>query len=267
MKISIVTISYNQAQFLNECIDSVLSQGYLDIEYIIVDPGSTDGSREIIKSYGSKVVSIFEPDAGPADGLNKGFNLATGDIFCYLNSDDLFLPQAFDSAINYFISHPNSDVICGHSHIINEKSNLRRYVYSDSFGLKEAAYGAVTILQPSTFFRKEAFLKSGGFNIDNRSNWDGELIIDMALSGARIDVIDVFLSCYRIHNESITGSARMAEAHVSHSLKMFEKIMGRTFLPVDKWWRYYYLLKKHIFNPKATIERLHKGPIFGVVKN
>ena len=86
MKISVVTISYNQAGYLKQCIDSVLNQDYPDIEYIIVDPGSTDGSREIIESYGDRVIKIFEPDTGPANGLNKGFHRATGDIFYFIKA-------------------------------------------------------------------------------------------------------------------------------------------------------------------------------------
>ena len=75
MKISVVTISFNQAKFLRECIDSVLNQDYHEIEYIVVDPGSTDGSKKIIDSYGDKIIKYYEKDYGPADGLNKGFSI------------------------------------------------------------------------------------------------------------------------------------------------------------------------------------------------
>ena len=96
LKISVVTISYNQAEFLERCIESVLNQNYPNLEYIIVDPGSTDGSRDIIKRY-EKVFShiLLDPDNGPADGLNKGFAKATGDILYFINSDDVVLPDAF----------------------------------------------------------------------------------------------------------------------------------------------------------------------------
>ena len=94
MKVSIVTISFNQARFLRRAITSVLSQDYPDIEYIVVDPGSTDGSREIINAYGPRLASvIFDPDDGPADGLNRGFQLATGDVLAYINADDALLTQ------------------------------------------------------------------------------------------------------------------------------------------------------------------------------
>ena len=93
MRISIVTLSYNQRTFLREAIDSVLQQDHPDLEYIVVDPGSTDGSREFIRSYGEQVAQVvFEPDQGAADGLNKGFSRATGEVFGFLNADDYLLP-------------------------------------------------------------------------------------------------------------------------------------------------------------------------------
>ena len=99
MKFSIVTISFNQAPYLETAIRSVLDQNYPDLEYIIVDPGSTDGSRDIIERFRSRFAKIiFEPDQGPGDGLNKGFAHATGDILGYLNSDDALLPGALNGA-------------------------------------------------------------------------------------------------------------------------------------------------------------------------
>ena len=87
MKFSIVTISYNQGRYLKQCIESVLSQKNVDIEYIIVDPGSSDNSREIINSY-KEIKKIYKKDKGPADGLNNGFKIATGDFFGFINSPD-----------------------------------------------------------------------------------------------------------------------------------------------------------------------------------
>ena len=89
MKFSVVTVSFNQRQYLEEALTSVLEQDYPAIEYIVVDPGSTDGSRELIESFRDRLASIvFEADQGAADGLNKGFQRASGDIFGFLNSDD-----------------------------------------------------------------------------------------------------------------------------------------------------------------------------------
>ena len=266
MKISIVTISYNQKEFLRQCMDSVLNQDYSNIEYIVVDPGSTDGSREIIDSFGDRIIKVYEKDNGPADGLNKGFEHATGDIFCYLNSDDVFLSNAFSRICEYFEVHAEVDVVCGHAQIIDADSVVKRSVYSDPFSLSAAAYGAAISIQPSTFFRPEIFKKAGGFNVNNRSNWDGELIIDMALAGAKIKVIDEVLSCYRVHGDSITGTGRLAEMHEDYGQRMFEKIMGRSFQRSDDWVKNLYRLRKHLLSPRGTLERIFRGPVFGTEK-
>ena len=100
MKISIVTISFNQEKYLRQCIDSVLSQTGCEVEYIVVDPGSTDRSREIIESYGDKIIRVFESDDGPADGLARGFGRATGRVYGWINSDDYLLPGALAGALS-----------------------------------------------------------------------------------------------------------------------------------------------------------------------
>lgn len=263
MKISVVTISFNQAKFLRQCMDSVLNQSYKNIEYIIVDPGSTDGSREIIESYGELVTKVFEKDNGPADGLNIGFSRASGEIFCYLNSDDVFLEGAFDNITKLFLNKNDVDVVCGHGHIIDGESSYKRRVFSDSFSIKAAAYGASLAIQPSTFFRRNIYERVSGFNPNNKSNWDGELLIDMALAGARIEILGKFLSCYRVHGESITGTGRLANLHLIHTRRMFEKIMLRPYKSHDDLLYFYYRIKKHLKNPLASFERIVHGPIFG----
>lgn len=207
MKISVVTISFNQGEYLQECINSVINTN-LNIEYIIVDPGSEDGSRQIIDNnskYFSKI--IFEKDSGPADGLNKGFSYATGDIFYYLNSDDKISPGAFEFVINYFTNNPEVDVLCGAISIINQKSKKSfRKRTSDEFNLANYISGICTICQQATFFRSEAFKKAGGFNVNNHITWDGELIVDMYKTGSNIVPIYKILGEFRIYPSSITGS-------------------------------------------------------------
>src|SRR5215217_6342515 len=152
MKISIVTISFNQAPFLEQTICSVLEQDHPHVEYIVVDPGSTDGSREIIERYRDRIDKIiFEADKGPADGLNKGFAHASGDVFGFLNSDDMLEPGALSDAARYFETHPEVDVVSGHSWVIDAEGRKKRRFYSDQFSLRMTAYGACYLAQPSTF--------------------------------------------------------------------------------------------------------------------
>ena len=210
MKVSIVTISYNQADFLERTIRSVVEQDYANVEYIIVDPGSIDGSRDIIERYRGRISQvILEPDQGPADGLNMGFAKATGDIFGFLNSDDILLPGTLSHVVRFFEARPDVDVMSGHTIIIDEHDRPIRSSYSDRFSLIRYAYEAAVLMQPSTFFRADNFNKSSGFNVSNKTNWDGEIFVDMRLQGARFDLMDRFLSGYRLQPQSITSSKKL----------------------------------------------------------
>ena len=158
MKVSIVTISLNQAPFLERAILSVVEQDHDDIEYIVVDPGSTDGSRDIIERYRDRIsVAVLKPDAGPADGLNMGFARATGDIFGYINADDAYLPGAIGKAVDAFRASPAADVVCGHGFIVNANGAVRRRFYSDQFSAWRYVHGGVTVMQQSTFFAATHF--------------------------------------------------------------------------------------------------------------
>lgn len=264
MKFSIVTISYNQAPFLEQAIRSVIEQDYPNIEYIVVDPGSSDGSREIVERYRDRIDKIiFEPDNGPADGLNKGFTQATGEIFGFLNSDDFLFPGTVSFVASAFRQHRSIDIISGHGWIVDEKGERRRRIYSDRFSLKMAAYGACILVQPSSFFRSTSFWKAGGFNVENRSNWDGELFINMALSRSEFLTVNAMLSAYRVHAGSITGSAKLRKLHKVHRERMLEKILGRRPNAYDRYAADVCAYVRKILNPRDTYERIVRGPVFG----
>lgn len=264
MKFSIVTISFNQARFLEQAIRSVVEQDYPDIEYIVVDPGSTDGSRDIIERYQDRIAKVlFESDNGPADGLNKGFSVATGKIFGFLNSDDIFLPGAIQKAAHFFRLHPNLDVISGHSIILDEEGNIVRTSHSDPFSLRAVAYGSCVLMQASTFFKKDAFRLIRGFNVGNLSNWDGELFVDMALNGAKYGLVNDIWSGYRVHANSVTGSKNLDALINIYGLNIFKKIMGRDKRLYDNILSIGYRLAKHIKNPAGLYQRIAHGPIYG----
>jgi glycosyltransferase involved in cell wall biosynthesis len=263
MKFSIVTISYNQAKFLERAIQSVIGQNGVQLEYIVVDPGSKDGSRDIIQRYAERIAHVvFDPDNGPADGLNRGFSLATGDIYGYLNSDDMFEPDAFSRVADFFSRHPHTDVACGHAWITDRHDNRLRKAWSEPFRRRFVAMGAALQIQPSTFFRKAAFDRSGGFNVLNRSNWDGELLVDMFLNGARISIIDEFLSAYRLHEVSITNSGSAGGLLRRWDERRFEKLVGRQLQPMDCASAVILRAVKHLLQPRATLERVVKGPVY-----
>src|SRR5262249_49778952 len=153
-------------------------------------PGSTDGSRELIARYRDRFsVILLEPDKGPADGLNKGFAVCDADVYGYLNSDDRFRPGALDYVLHYFEGHPETDILLGAIALVdgNGKTRLRKRTQDRPFDVRKFAVTACHVFQQGTFFRREAFRKTAGFNLDRKTSWDSELVVDMALAGCSFD--------------------------------------------------------------------------------
>ena len=227
-RVSIVTISYNQGKFLEEAIRSILLQRYPNLEYIVIDGGSTDGSGEIIQKYKNSLAYwCSEPDGGPAAGLNKGFRRATGEIFGFLNADDFYLLGSLHRVARIFSSRPSIDVLSGDGYITDISGEKRKPIFSDPWNLWRFAYGACVLVQPATFFRKEAFLRVGGFQEKHLTYWDAGLWADLALSGARFHHQKDFLGVFRFHPGSISGSGRLKHQFSRDAEAIFERIMRR----------------------------------------
>ena len=264
MKFSIITISYNQAAFLERTLRSVLMQSYPEIEYIVVDPGSTDGSRDIIERYRDRLGKvILEPDTGAADGLNKGFAASSGDVLGFLNSDDILFPGTVAAAARFFAKAPNVDVVSGHARILSSDDRVLRVAYSDAMSVKKYIYGGVVLIQPSTFFRREAYRRTGGFNVDNHSTWDGELFLEMARKGACFSRCDEIWSGYRLHGQSITASKRLQQDSYEQHVRLFSSVMGRAPSRLDGVLRGAFRIARPILNPRDAWERLARGPVYG----
>jgi glycosyltransferase involved in cell wall biosynthesis len=257
MKISVVTISFNQAPYLASAIDSVLAQRGVEREYIVVDPGSTDGSRELVASYGAAIDrTIFEPDAGPADGLNQGFAAATGDVLCFLNSDDTFLPDAFLRIARAFERRPQADFISGCGYFIDAAGRRMGRVVPTRLRITYYVYGACTIFQQGTFFKRHCLQRVGGLNGENRTCWDAELFLDFARAGLRHEVIYDELACFRLHESSITVSGRLREAQQRDARRMFAKARGRPWRAQDDWIGMGMRATKLLRNPRYALERI-----------
>lgn len=233
MKISIVTISFNQKRFLRQCIDSILSQKGCELEHIIVDPGSTDGSRELIDSYGDRVVKVFSPDEGPADGLNKGFSYASGEVYGFINSDDYLLPNALLHVSEYFNSNGMRRFVTGQGYTENvtgQRTNIRPRVLTAHNMLHRSA----VMFQQATFFPASAYKDVGGFNIENPTCWDYELFLRFLQRGLKHDVIAEKLAAFRLHETSISGSGRLTQRHYAELDRLFKEVYGRPRGPLDK---------------------------------
>lgn len=232
--LGIVTISFNQARFLTECIESVKVSDRSRLRYVIVDPGSTDGSRELIGRYKDRFSAILlQPDQGPPDGLNKGFAVCNADIYGYLNSDDRFRPGALDWVLDHFDHHPETDVLLGAISLIDEngRASLRKRTQDRPFDLRKYAVCACNVFQQGTFFRRAAFQETGGFNLQRKTVWDGELVVDMALAGCRFAYTNRILGDFRVYPQSISGSNRFAEGSMQDWEYLRKKIQAAGIPP------------------------------------
>jgi glycosyltransferase involved in cell wall biosynthesis len=254
-KLSIVTISFNQAEYLEEAIKSVLGQDYPSIEYIVVDPGSSDGSREIIERYRKRIGKIvYEPDKGPADGLNHGFAHATGEVFAYLNADDVLLPGSVSSAMKA-LEDPSLAVVYADGYFIDSDGKILRRCFSNTYSVWRYALGGAIIMQQSSFWRADWHRRMGGFNVENRTWWDGEFFFRIALAGGKLRHIREYWSYFRIHGESITGSGRTNDKYVAHERQVLAPHVKR-YGPLLPLARLGAQLIKHLEDPRIIVARL-----------
>ncbi|MEK9154616.1 MAG: glycosyltransferase family 2 protein [Patescibacteria group bacterium] len=179
MKISIITVSYNSAATIEDTIESVLSQSYKDIEYIIIDGGSTDGTLEIINKYKGKIAKfISEPDKGLYDAMNKGIKLTTGAIIGTLNSDDVYADEKVIELVVENMKIKEADVLWGNL-IYVDKFNLNKIIrYWKSSNYQEAKFKIGWHPPHPTFFvKKSIYEKYGVFNLDFKIAADYELML------------------------------------------------------------------------------------------
>ncbi|MFC2063884.1 glycosyltransferase family 2 protein [Chloroflexota bacterium] len=201
MKVSIVTPSFNQADFLEKTICSVLEQDYPHIEYLLVDGGSTDGSLEIIQKYSKQLTWwVSEPDSGQAEAINKGLSRVSGDIVAWLNSDDILLPGAIKQAVSIFTQFPETGLIYGDVLAIDARgTTTNRLTYSDMSLSDLAAFQMIG--QPSVFMRRSVLEKAGYLDVSFHFLLDHHLWLRMAQL-AKIRHIPEFLSAARFHADS-----------------------------------------------------------------
>ena len=245
MKISIVTISFNQEKYLRQCIDSILSQTECDFEYIVVDPGSTDGSRALIESYGEKITRVFEPDQGPADGLNRGFSRATGQIYGFINSDDYLQPDALRHVSAYFKTRGLQNFVTGQGYTKNANGGLTR-IRPKPLTVQNMLHRSAVIFQQGTFFPSAAYEEVGGFNVSNSTCWDYELFLRFLLMGLKHEVIPQDLAAFRLHGGSISGSGRLTELYLQDLDKLFVEVYGRKRSVADRLFTQFLRVKREL---------------------
>lgn len=233
IKVSIVTPSYKQGNFLERTIVSVLSQDYPHLEYIIQDGGSDDCTHDVINKYINRIDSFSSfSDGGQSNAINLGFKKATGEIMMWLNSDDLLLPGALNTVVNFFSSHPNVDVLYGNRLLIDENDmQIGVWVLPDSHDA-EAIQWADFIPQETLFWRRSAWEKVGS-SIDTNFKFamDWDLLLRFQDAQLNIHHIPNFLGAFRIHPQQ-KSSALINEVGRNEMSVLRKRNFGR--IPSDK---------------------------------
>lgn len=221
-RITIVTPSFNQANFLEKTIDSVLSQNYPNLEYIVIDGGSTDASLAIIHRYKAHLTHWeSQKDNGPASAINRGLSLATGKIFAYLNSDDTYEPGALQKVSEHFVKKPSTDIVYGDIRFIDKSGHRTTFpnknvtVYRASPFIPGALFhDAMFVPQQASFWSSQVSKAVGAMNEENWTCWDHDFFIRAALAGCSFSRIPQILAAFRIHDTSISSQNRWQDRRI-----------------------------------------------------
>ena len=231
--VSIVTPCYNAAPFIRRTIESVLSQDYPHIEYIVMDAGSTDGTVEILQSYGARLNYVSEPDGGAAEAINRGFLRSIGTIFAWLNADDVYLPGAVTTAVRYLTQSPQSGVVYGEGIWVDENDAvLGRYPtqpYSAA-GLERECF----ICQPAAWMTRAAFESVGMLDPKLVCSFDYDLWIRLSRTYPFLSAPET-LARSRMHSQNKSLKQRLIV--FQETIALLQRNFG--YVPVN--WVYGYL--------------------------
>lgn len=203
LKISILTVSYNQGHYIEQNIKSVLNQDYENVEHIVIDGGSTDDTVEVLKKY-PHLRWVSENDEGQSDALNKGLKMATGDIIGWLNSDDYYQENIFKKVVNEF-QNDSCEWLIGNSHDFYEQHNALVHVVSKPITYKTLINDTKIVRQPPTFFKKSLLLKTGFVKQEYHFVMDYELWLRLVKQSTP-KMIEENFSVFRIHANQKTSS-------------------------------------------------------------
>jgi len=200
--VSVVTPSYNQGRFIRATIESVLSQDYPHVEYIVMDGGSTDETASVVKDYASRLTFISEKDRGQSHAINKGFQMARGSILSWLNSDDLYLPGSIQTAVSGFSRNPAAGALYGEGYLIDGSGNITgRFPWTEPFNLWKLAYLSDYILQQTVYFRRDVLEEVGPLDENLHYTMDWDILIRIGMKYG-LAYIPEYMGCLREHPEA-----------------------------------------------------------------
>jgi glycosyltransferase involved in cell wall biosynthesis len=235
-KLSIITPSLNQGEFIERTITSVLDQGYENLEYLIVDGGSTDSTLETIRRYEDRIAWwVSEPDDGQTDALNKGLYRATGDVIAYINSDDYYLPEAFETAIG-LLERSGASWASGAARYVDEHGNLTEVwtpkqpsTYESTIkGRHWWMLAPWSVPQPSSFWRRELVDELGPFRRDMHYVFDSEYLLRLVYAGHFPELTDRELSVRVVHPAAKSADPELFRAEARKLVQIFRPSLTPT---------------------------------------
>ena len=235
-KVSIVTPSFNQAPFLEQTLRSVLEQDYPNLEYIVIDGGSSDGSLEIIHKYADRLAYWqSQPDQGQTDAINQGFARASGEILAWLNSDDLLLPGAVSAAVRALHEHPEAAMVYGDALLINAEGKTIGKFPAAQTDYRKLRRGYVHIPQQASFFRADLWRQVAPLDVSFYFAMDYDLWVRLAALAPLVYVPE-FWAAFRLHGagKSIAADDRcwpeMLRVHYRDGGKVLSPIVFKYWL-------------------------------------
>jgi glycosyltransferase involved in cell wall biosynthesis len=250
--VTIITPSYNQGRFIEETILSVLNQDYPNIEYIVMDGGSTDQTLDLLRKYNGRLTWFSEKDKGQTDAINKGLRLAKGEILGYLNSDDTYLPGAISRAVLYLtVENPQAVFVYGEGYHITAEGNVIERYPTEPFDFRHLAETCF-ICQPTTFWKREVIEKIGLFNENLQYAMDYDYWIRVAQHYKSLGYLPEFLANSRFYPETKTLSKRL-EAH-AEILNVIKTHYGKGNIPST--WIYAYA---HMYMDRQVSRKTKSG--------
>ncbi len=227
--VTIITPSYNQGHFIRATIESVLSQDYPNVEYIVMDGGSTDETSAVVKDYASRVTFISERDRGQSHAINKGFQMARGSILAWLNSDDLYLPGCIRAAVDSFRQSPAAGAVYGEGYLI-DRSGTRtgRFPWTEPFNLWKLMYLSDYILQQTVFFRKDVLEDVGYLDEDLHYTMDWDILIRIGKKYG-LAYIPEYMGCLREYPEAKSFAGGMGR--IREIREMLQRHTGSRISP------------------------------------
>ncbi len=229
--VSIVVPAYNGATYLRSAVDSILQQDYPHIELLVLDDGSKDDTRQILEQYGEEFYWESHPNMGQSATLNKGWQLAKGEILAYLSVDDILRPHAVSQAVSALTENPQVPVVYGDYDLIDESGRHLRRVHAPDFDYSRLIAELEVQPGPGAFFRREAFKFSQGWDPTLRQTPDYDFWLKVGLMGRFIHVGEVWAS-FRVHSES-QSYAEASPEKADECIRVIDAFYSRSELPPD----------------------------------